>query len=106
MKGGRRSPLTFLVSAIKMDNHLLRLVGSISSKRVSGHFSSLLSFLLLIQELKFSNAHFVEFSVFLGTQALERVSSSSLLSLEKRVFFAGGVHFRGVNLDICSASER
>ena len=75
---------------MKIDNHLFKLVGSISSKRVSGHFSSLHSFQWLVQDLKFSKAHLFEFSVFLGTQTFERESSSSLLSFEKRLFFAGG----------------
>ena len=62
----------------------------ISAKSVSGHFSSLHSFLWLIQELKFSTDHLVEDWVFFGTLGFDRSSSSSLLSVEKRLLFAGG----------------
>ena len=48
---------------------------------------------LLIQELKLSNAHFVDFSVFWGTQVLG-----------KGIYLAFSLG--GMDLDICSASER
>ena len=65
--GGYCSLLTFCVSAINTESHLLSWAGSISSSRVSKHFSLLLADLFLI----LSKAHLVELSVFLGTQGFD-----------------------------------
>ena len=89
--GGYGSPFTFLVSATNTDSHLLSCAESMSSSKDSGHLSELfVLFLELSQDLKFSNAHFVEFLVVFGMQGLDSPSNSSSLSAEKRFFFVGG----------------
>ena len=85
--GGYGSPLTFLVSATKIESHLFKLSGAMSSKSISRHFSSLHSFLSVIWDLRFSKAHFVDDSVFWAHRVL---SNSSFKGLEKWLFFAGG----------------
>lgn len=62
--------INFLGPCYKLDSHLFKLTGSISSKRVSGHFSSLQSFLCLIQDKPILCVFFLAHKLQKGLQAL------------------------------------
>ncbi len=75
---------------IKIGSHLISLMLSMSSKRVSGHFSSSFKelFRLPSQDLKLSTAHFVEFFfVFFGTKGF---ANSFFVKAENLCFLVGG----------------
>ena len=74
-----------------MESHLFKSPGAMSSKGVSGHFSSLHWFLSSIQDLaKVLHSPFVDSSVFWGILGFDKSSNFSFESLEKQLFLAGG----------------